>query len=288
MCDGARRAMEGRTALVTGASSGIGRATALELLDEGARVALVALPGPALDDVEAICAGRGGKALAIAADVGNPDAVDLAFARAQELGPVDAVFSAAGVSTVSPVGETTDEQWAAQLRVNLTGTFHVIRAAARLMAPRSRGAIVTTASELAITGQAGYVAYSASKGGVLAMTRALAADLAPCGIRVNAVCPGTVDTPLLAAEFALADDPELERSSTERSIALRRIARPREIARVVVFLLSDQASYVTGAQLVVDGGRTGCFPTGAEPGDSFGPDIDQPSAAGSAQATSAR
>ena len=93
------------------------------------------------------------------------------------------------------------------------------------------------------------------------MTRALAAELAPHGVRVNAICPGTVDTPLLAAEFALADDPELERGLTSKAIALGRIAAPEEIARGIVFLLSDHASYMTGAQLVVDGGRTGCYPS---------------------------
>jgi NAD(P)-dependent dehydrogenase (short-subunit alcohol dehydrogenase family) len=100
---------------------------------------------------------------------------------------------------------------------------------------------------------------------VLAMTRALAAEMAGSGIRVNAVCPGTVDTPLLAAEFALSEDPEAERRATEQSIAMGRIAHPREVARAVLFLLSDASSYVTGAQLVVDGGRTACFPAAGAP-----------------------
>jgi NAD(P)-dependent dehydrogenase (short-subunit alcohol dehydrogenase family) len=113
-------------------------------------------------------------------------------------------------------------------------------------------------------GQAGYVAYTATKGGILALTRALAAELAPDGVRVNAVCPGAVDTPLLRAEFAGADDPVAERTATERSIALGRLADPEEIARVVKFLLSDDAAYVTGAQYVVDGGRTACFTVGQQ------------------------
>jgi NAD(P)-dependent dehydrogenase (short-subunit alcohol dehydrogenase family) len=247
--------MDGRVALVTGASSGIGRATATALAREGASVALVALPGDELDAAAAECGGR-----AIAADVGDPGAVADAFAQA---GPVDAVFNNAGISIVAPIAETTDEQWQRQLRTNLTGSFNVAREAARGMLARGRGAIVNTASELALTGQAGYAAYTATKGGVLAMTRALAAELASAGIRVNAVCPGAVDTPLLRAEFATAPDPDAERAENERSIALGRLGAPEDIARVVVFLLSDEAAYVTGSHYVVDGGRTGCFTVGS-------------------------
>jgi NAD(P)-dependent dehydrogenase (short-subunit alcohol dehydrogenase family) len=253
--------MTGRCALVTGASSGIGRASALMLAREGARIALLALPGSGVDEVTAACRQHGAQATGIEADVGDPCAVDRAVARAEdELGPLDAVYCGAGVSVVVPAAATTNAIWERQLRTNLTGTFHVLRAASRVMIPRRRGAIVTTGSELALTGQAGYAAYSATKGGVLAMTRALAAELAPHTIRVNAVCPGTVDTPLLAAEFESADDPVTERQLTEQSIALGRIAKPEEIARLVVFLLSDESSYVTGSEFVADGGRTGCYP----------------------------
>jgi NAD(P)-dependent dehydrogenase (short-subunit alcohol dehydrogenase family) len=112
-------------------------------------------------------------------------------------------------------------------------------------------------------GQAGYVGYTATKGGILAMTRALAAELASCHIRVNAVCPGAIDTPMLAAEFALSKDPAAERRENEQSIVLGRIGKADEIAQAVLFLLSDEASYITGTQLLVDGGRTGCFPVGS-------------------------
>jgi len=260
--------MAGRTALVTGASSGIGRAVALEIAGAGGRVALLALPDSPLAEVAEECRSLGAGAIAIGADVRDAAAVERAFQEAELLAPIDAVYHAAGVSTVAAAAETTDEQWLHQLQVNLTGTFHVVRAAVRVMAPRGRGSIVTTASELAVMGQPGYVAYSATKGGVLAMTRALAAEMAGRGIRVNAICPGTVDTPLLAAEFALSGDPEAERRATEHSIALGRIAQPAEVARAVLFLLSDASSYVTGAQLVCDGGRTACFPDPGIPGET--------------------
>jgi NAD(P)-dependent dehydrogenase (short-subunit alcohol dehydrogenase family) len=255
--------MAGKLALVTGASSGIGRATALKLANAGADVALVALPGPELTATAAECEEFGAAALAIEADVGDSGAVDHAFALVEELGSVDAVFGCAGTSMVVPLTETSDEQWASQLRTNLTGSFFVARAAARLMIPRGRGTIVLVASELALMGQVGYVAYTATKGGILSMTRALAAELAPHGVRVNALCPGTVDTPLLAAEFEGAGDPLAEREQTTRSIATGRIAHVDEIAAVALFLLSDESSYVTGSHFVVDGGRTGCYPAPA-------------------------
>lgn len=254
--------MRGRVALVTGGSSGIGRATALLLAREQAAVALVALPGDELDQATALCREAGAETLALAADVGSAQEVAEAFARAGELGPVDAVFNNAGISIVAAITKTTDEQWDRQLRTNLTGSFNVAREAARAMIPRRRGAIVNTASELALMGESGYSAYTATKGGILAMTRALAAELAPHGVRVNAICPGPIDTPLLRAEYETAEDPAQAQREGERSIVLGRLGRPEEIARAVVFLLSDDAAFVTGSHYVVDGGRTNCFPSG--------------------------
>jgi NAD(P)-dependent dehydrogenase (short-subunit alcohol dehydrogenase family) len=263
--------MDGRVALVTGGSSGIGRAAALALASAGASVLLYALPGEELEAAAEACRAAGAHALAYPGDVGDPVAVAAAFDVAErELGAVDAVFNNAGISLVASIVETTDEAWQRLLHTNVTGSFNVAREAARRMVAARRGSIVSTASELALGGEPGYAAYSATKGAILAMTRALAAELAVHGIRVNAVCPGATDTPLLQAEYGGTADPALARAEGEESIALGRLGRPEEIARVVVFLLSDNASYVTGAQYVVDGGRTTCLPSSSlTPGPSL-------------------
>lgn len=251
-----------RVALVTGASSGIGRATALRLAQEGAAVALVALPGDDLEAAAEECRATGPAALVVPTDVADARQVAAAFDHADTLGPVSAVFCNAGISIVGPATELHDDDWLRQLHVNLSGSFYVVREAARRMIPRRHGAIVLTGSELGLLGQQGYVGYTATKGGVLAMTRAFAAELASKGIRVNSISPGTTETPMLMAEFAAAPDPTRERAETESTIPLGRIGQPGDIAAAVAFLLSDEAAYITGANIVVDGGRTSCFTAG--------------------------
>jgi NAD(P)-dependent dehydrogenase (short-subunit alcohol dehydrogenase family) len=241
---------------ITGASSGIGRATALRLAAEGARLALLALPSPDLESVTKECGGS----IAIAMDVSKAADVELAFAHMAAEGQLTGLFNNAGTSMVVPFVETSDEQWQRLIAVNLTGCFLVSRAAARLFLNSGRGAIVNMASELALMGQRGYAAYSATKGGILAMTRAMAAEFGRSGIRVNAICPGAIDTSLLQAEFAVADDPGIERQQTEQGIVMGRLGQATEIAAAVSFMLSDEASYMNGAHLVVDGGRTSGFP----------------------------
>ena len=242
--------------LVTGASSGIGFATTRALLAQGAKVAAVGLPDRLLDDAKRQLSGA---VLFLDADVSDSSQVDRAFAQAEaELGPLSGAFNAAGISSVAPITETSDELWQRLIQVNLTGTFHVARAAARTLTSNGGGSLICTASELSLVGQAGYSAYTATKGGVLSMVRSLAAELAPAGVRVNALSPGTTDTPMLAAEFAN----EEERARDEASVPLGRFALPEEIAAGALWLLGPESSYVTGTNLVVDGGRTTTFPLG--------------------------
>lgn len=258
------REMTDRVALVTGAASGIGLATAEALARAGASVALLSRPDDDLDAARSQVQAHGGRVITVGADVGDSAAVRAAFGRVEsELGPIDAVHNNAGISIVSPLTDTTDDVFESLVRTNLAGSFYVLREAARVMQPRRRGAIVNTASELAIMGQAGYVAYTATKGAILSMTRSAAAELASWGIRVNAVCPGTTKTPMFLAEFDGVADPAAELADNAASVAMQRIAEPSEIGETVVFLLSQRASYVTGTHLTVDGGRTTCVPAGS-------------------------
>lgn len=254
--------MIGQVAFVTGASSGIGRAAALELASEGADIALIALPGDDLHEAAAACQAMGVKALAICADVSDSAAVQAAFIAADVLGPITAVFNNAGYARVVPMAEMTDVQFLHQLHVNLSGAFYVAREAVRRMIPRKQGALVFTASELSLIGESGYVGYSATKGGILGISRALAAEVVRDGIRVNVVCPGSTETPLLKREFEYAADPASARAAMQNSIAMGRFATAEEIAKAVVFLLSADASYITGVALPVDGGRLNCVVPG--------------------------
>lgn len=256
--------MTDRVAVVTGAASGIGLAVAHALAREGAAVALLSRPEDDLDAAAERCGKYGNRILTVGVDVSDSTAVRAAIEHVERnLGEIDTVHNNAGISIVSPLTATTDELFERQIRTNLAGNFFVLRETARVMQSRRRGAIVNTASELAIIGQTGYVAYTATKGAILAMTRSAAAELASWGIRVNAVCPGTTRTPMFLAEFDGAENPAAELKDNEASVALGRIADPDEIAQAVVFLLSDRASYITGTHLIADGGRTGCVPAGS-------------------------
>jgi NAD(P)-dependent dehydrogenase (short-subunit alcohol dehydrogenase family) len=252
-----------RTVLVTGAASGIGRATVERLLAEGATVVGVDLAEPAGDGGAAAPSGADGHRYRfVAADVRDEAAIATAVAAAVEAGGrLDGVVHAAGVAGGGAVHELALEEWDRVVSINLTGTFVVAKAAIAQMLMQDRrtggerGAIVTLASIEGLEGTAGGSCYNASKGGVVLLTRNLAIDYGPSGIRANAVCPGFVDTPMTSFVFT-ADGMEQVADETRDEHALRRIGRPDEIAAAAVYLLSDDASFVTGAAIPVDGGYT--------------------------------
>lgn len=240
-------------AVVTGASSGIGRAAATRLVARGAHVALWARRET---DLKALESELGETSVAIPCDVSNPEDVDRALTLTEErIGMVNALVSAAGIADPRPLAQLDAEAWAQTIDVNLSGTFYPCRAVGlRLQAARAAGSIVTIGSELSSFAFPHYTAYCASKFGVVGLTKALAAELAPC-VRVNTLCPGPVDTPMLAYEFSLTDDPGAARAAENKRPPLQRIAQPDEIADAVVWLLWD-ATFATGALVPIDGGTT--------------------------------
>jgi NAD(P)-dependent dehydrogenase (short-subunit alcohol dehydrogenase family) len=248
--------LEGRRAIVTGAGSGIGRACAERLADEGAAVAVCDLRPALADEVAGAIIGRGGVAISVTADVGSEGSVELAIARtAAELGGLDLIVTAAGILQASATHEMSMELWDTMIRVNLTGTFLPIRYGLPHLLEAGGGSIVTIGS-IASTVAGGYAAcYDASKGGVLQLTRAVGVEYADRNIRANCVCPGHVATNLRAHSIEALG--AITAAGTSRTTApMARKADPSELAGAVAFLASADASFITGAALMVDGGFT--------------------------------
>ncbi|HVV57922.1 MAG TPA: SDR family oxidoreductase [Gaiellaceae bacterium] len=245
--------LAGKTAIVTGAGSGIGRAAALRFAAEGARVAAVDLDGAKADETRA-AAGAG--ALALTVDVTDAEAVQAAVAQVTEaFGGVDVYFNNAGVpQAAKPFAETSREEWDRIIAVNLTALFTGVQAVAPVMREQGGGSVVVTSSIAATRPRPGIATYVASKAGVNGLVRALALELAPDRVRVNAIAPVAVRTPMLA-QFAFADSEQATIERVEQTIPLGRLVEPEDIAAAALYLASDEARCVTGIILNVDGGR---------------------------------
>jgi NAD(P)-dependent dehydrogenase (short-subunit alcohol dehydrogenase family) len=249
--------LRGKVAIVTGAARGIGKATALALARQGAQVAAVDIDAAGAQQTAAAAQQLGVTALARAIDVADPAQVNSMVEQVvAQFGRIDCLVNNAYISGgYAPVAETTDEVWNRVLAVNLTGYFNCARAAARVMIAQGGGAMVNLSSGAGLRGSiSAGVQYSASKAGIIGLTKGLAADLAPQGIRVNCIAPGLIDTGLGAPDrWSGWTRAEVERYA-QRDIALGRVGAPEDIADVVVFLLSDAARFMTGEVIVVDGG----------------------------------
>jgi NAD(P)-dependent dehydrogenase (short-subunit alcohol dehydrogenase family) len=244
---------DGRVAIVTGAARGVGRRAAELFIEEGA----VVVAGDRLVDELAEAFQEAGSCLVpVEADVRRRDQCEFLVKTAIErFERLDVLFNNAGVTLRGPVEETSDAVWEEALETNLRSVFLCCRAAIPQMRRQGSGAIVNNASINAIRGNAFLTAYSAAKGGVVALTRALATELAAAGIRVNALCPGTIDTPMTAEYLSAADDPDAAREALVRKHPLGRLATSEDVARAALFLASDDAAFITGVALPVDGGR---------------------------------
>lgn len=250
---------EGKVVVVTGAASGIGRAAAERFAAERGRVVISDLDPRGSEVVAASIRGAGGEAVAIAADVRDSAQVSrLVRETVERWGRVDVLFANAGIGSTSRLVETTDAEWDRIHAVNERGVFFCCRESVRQMlaqTPRG-GSIVINGSISGLAGIPGQAAYAPPKGAVVEMTRQLAVELAREGVRVNCVCPGTVDTQVLRTAMSMTSDPQGFLDLLVAGHPMGRIGLPGEIAAAVAFLGSDEASFITGAILPVDGGYT--------------------------------
>jgi NAD(P)-dependent dehydrogenase (short-subunit alcohol dehydrogenase family) len=258
--------LEGRVAVITGAASGIGRASALLFAKEGATVVAFDKAPQVEATAEAIVA-AGGRATGLVGDAGLEKDVEATIGWAvKEFGRLDAVYANAGVSGgYTPMEELTAEFWAEILRINLIGPFLAIKHASKVMAAAGKGSIICTASVAGLRSGAGGIPYSASKAGVISLVQTSANVLYGTGVRVNAICPGLIETGMTAPIYARARE-----RGTDDKIGqlnpLKRGGEPREIAAAALFLASDEASYVNGQAIAVDGGLSSSHPVGSRRG----------------------
>jgi 2-keto-3-deoxy-L-fuconate dehydrogenase len=247
--------LKGRTAIVTGAASGIGRASALLFAKEAAFVALVDRDPAGLQETLAAIEGANGEASVY---VGDVSVVDLAKTVVGDTmarrGRLDVLMTAAGFSCGGTVLTTDPADWDAVFRTNVGGTWLWSRAAVPEMQRQVSGSIITLASQLAIAGGSNNSAYIAAKGAIISLTKTMALDFATDGIRVNAIAPGAIDTPMLQRSFARHADPEPVREASRHRHAMKRFGKAGEVAEAALYLASDASSFTTGTVMVVDGG----------------------------------
>ena len=249
--------LKGKTALVTGAGSGIGRATAKLFAENGASVALADLNAEGGRETERMITSAGGAAHFIQADVTKvAEARRVVEATAGKFGGPDVLLNAAGVMLFKPIADCTEEDWERVLGVDLKAVFFISKFAIAAMEKRGGGAIVNISSGCGLIGVPQNTIYAAAKGGVIGMTRAFAVDCAPKKIRVNCICPGVINTPMSRGAFQSLPDPEAGISANLARTPLGRFGEPIEMANTILFLVSDEASYFTGGILAPDGGMT--------------------------------
>jgi meso-butanediol dehydrogenase / (S,S)-butanediol dehydrogenase / diacetyl reductase len=249
--------LSGKVAFISGGGTGIGRACALAFAAEGARVAVAGRRNEPLASVAREIQSSGSEALALTCDIVDRGAVEAAISSvAQHFGVLNIIVNNAGAVMVGTAEETSDEDWSRVLATNLTGTFHVSRAAIPVLRKAGGGSIVNVGSYLGIVGRERRAAYCAAKAGVAGLTRAMALDHARDNIRVNCVCPAIVETEMSLLSLSKAPDPEAARKQRIAELPLGRFGKPEDIALMALYLASDESSWVTGTVFPIDGGQT--------------------------------
>jgi 2-keto-3-deoxy-L-fuconate dehydrogenase len=244
-----------RVAIITGGGSGIGRATAVMFARQGAFVALVDRNAAGADETLALLRTEGCEGSVYVGDVGEADFAKSTVENvAEKRGRLDVLMTAAGFSCGGTVVTTDPADWDAVFRANVGGTWLWARAAVPIMQRQGSGSIITLASQLAIAGGKGNSAYIAAKGAIISLTRTMAVDFATDGIRVNAIAPGAIETPLLQRSFARHADPDAVREASRARHAMKRFGQAEEVASAALYLASDDCSFTTGVVLPVDGG----------------------------------
>jgi NAD(P)-dependent dehydrogenase (short-subunit alcohol dehydrogenase family) len=247
----------GQVAVVTGAAAGIGQATALAFTQEGAAVVIVDRDEDQAEIVAGDIQAQGGDVLVVPTDIAHEVEVQrMVESVTSHWGRLDILVNNAGIYYQADVVDTPTEVWNNVLAVNLSGAFLCTKYAVPAMLQGGGGVVVNVASEAGLVGIQGQVAYNVSKGGMIALTRSCAVDLAGRGVRVNCVCPGTTDTPLVREAVSRAPDPAAARRTLEQIRPLDRLGKAEEIAAAILYLASREAGYATGAILSVDGGYT--------------------------------
>ncbi len=251
------RRFEGKAVVVTGGGTGIGRAAACAFASEGAHVMISGINGAELHETREMIERDGGVCTSVVTDIRKPEQVNMLLDKAVErYSKLEVLVANAGVNVPAPITETTNDDIDRLVDTNVKGTYYSLRKATEIMKKQGFGTIVVMSSMSGLIGHPGNTLYCATKGAISNMVRALALELAPLGIRVNAVCPGTIDTPMFEMLVKSTGNPEKAREIYTEKEPMKRIASPAEVATVVLFLASEEASFVTGAQYTVDGGFT--------------------------------